>query len=535
MNIEHTHSAHVEIPDKLRGRVVITDGALHISKEQRGSMELDNYVARLRRRGIVHLIWHEAPEFDSFHKSVFAAQAKASNDTLQYALDLIAKAYAKGASDIHIVNYGPYAHIDFRCLGLLRSYETISGELAEGVISCIYQSLCTETDATYIKTERQDGRIANKNHLPAGVFSVRVHTEPIQSAASTDGRGSFMALRLLFDATNAVGTLEERLMALGFLPEQVAIFRALTERTGLSIVSGPTGHGKTTVLSHVMESMSEQFPERNYMSIEDPPEYPLRGVKQIMVSTKSDLTDEERDMAYTAAIAGAMRSDLDTGMVGEIRYRSAAQASINAALTGHGMWTTVHATNALAIIPRFAEMGISLKSLCNPNVLSGLSYQRLIPKLCPQCKVLLRDNPSAIPAPTLDRLRRRLGAGISGVFVQGDGCPYCDNNGLKGQSVAAEVIATDRQLLHHLRNDDASKAYEYWIKDMGGITHVAAALKLIREGVVDPFLAEIRLGVTLDFDSTYSFTSYESLPHDSQHDGLHNFGSLESDFDEVLA
>ena len=496
-------AAMSDLPKNLRGRVAVIGGVLHVSEEQRGSMELDNLVAKLRRQNVLKLEWHKPDEFGRLFTQAYGDVSRDDNEIKKYAVELIARAHLEEASDIHITWYGPYAHVDFRIMGMLKHYETLHGDMVFRVIACIYQTLGTQTGATFTAGLRQDGRIANRDFLPDGVFSVRIHTEPIQCASAPDGQGVFMALRLLFDGAHARGSLESRLTALGFTPDQIAIVASMTERTGLNIISGPTGHGKTTFLSNVMVAMAEKWPERNHMSMEDPPEYPLDGVKQIMVSAVEILTDEERDAAYTAAIAGALRSDMDTGMVGEIRYRSAAQAAINAALTGHAIWTTVHATNALAIIPRFVEMGINLKSLCNPNVLSGLSYQRLIPKLCPECKRPLRENISTLPQPTFRRLTRLLDpAALDGVYVRGNGCDACRHRGVIGQTVAAEVIAMDWQLLQYLREDQAGQAYTYWLNDMHGLTHVAHALKLISEGMVDPYNAEERLGVNLDFDST---------------------------------
>ena len=357
-----------DLPGEVRGRVALSEGVLHISNELRGNMLLDDALSRLRSRlrqqNVLRWDWHTPQEFDRLYGNAARVRIEevGDNEVKDFALKLLAKAHEMEASDIHITNHGHYAQIDFRCLGMLQAYErSLPGEFAARVASVLYQTMGTQTGSSYTPSKRQDGRIANRDFLPEGVFSIRIHTEPIQSAAAKDGQGTFMALRLLYDATHA------------------------------TVISGPTGHGKTTLLSHTLEAMAEQWPQRNHMSIEDPPEYPLRGVKQIMFSSRELESDEERDAAYTAAIAGAMRSDMDTGMIGEIRYRSAAQAAINAALTGHGIWTTIHASNALAIIPRFTELGIDRRSLCNPNVLSGLSYQRLLPRLCPRCKVRLVD------------------------------------------------------------------------------------------------------------------------------------------------
>ncbi|MEG1609965.1 MAG: ATPase, T2SS/T4P/T4SS family, partial [Bilophila sp.] len=108
-----------------------------------------------------------------------------------------------------------------------------------------------------------------------------------------------------------------------------------------------------------MESMAAENPEKAYITSEDPPEFPLSGVEQVLVSTNADrssVDEKKRGLAYTNAIAGAMRSDPDVLMIGEIRYPEAATAAIDAALTGHGVFVTLHANNAFGIIPRMESL-----------------------------------------------------------------------------------------------------------------------------------------------------------------------------------
>ena len=267
-----------DMPTEVRGRVALSEGIFHISNELRGNMALDDALSRLRSRlrkeNVLRWEWHTPQEFDQRYgnSSRIRIAEVGDNEVKEFALKLLVKAHEMEATDIHITNYGHYAQIDFRCLGMLQAYErALPGEFAGRVASVLYQTMGTQTGSSYTPSRRQDGRIANRDYLPDKVFSTRLHTEAIQSAVSKDGQGAFMALRLLYDATHATGTLDSRLTAIGFLPEQRKIFERLSERSGLVVISGPTGHGKTTLLSHVMEAMAEQWPQRNHMSIEDPP------------------------------------------------------------------------------------------------------------------------------------------------------------------------------------------------------------------------------------------------------------------------
>lgn len=501
---------HSMIPKELIGRLAIEAGTLHISEELRGQPKLDSFVSLARRRGITDKKFYTPKEFDQKYGAAARTEWNGTSGVQAYAVKLLADAYERGASDIHIADYGAYTTIQLRRLGMLQEHDQLPGENGRALIRVIYETMSHQTDAAFSRTERQDGRIATPQYLPKNVHSVRVHTEPIECNQAKDGTGSFMALRLLYDSTKASGTLEERVSVLGHTPEDAARLRFLTQRTGMTIISGPTGHGKSTLLKHVMESMAEENPEKSHLSIEDPPEYPLANVKQIKVTTNmgSAIDPAERGRAYTNTIAGAMRSDPDVMMIGEIRYPEAAAAAIDAALTGHGVWATLHANNAFGIIRRMvsllnaAKYVDPLEYLCDHNVLAGLVYQRLVPLLCPECGIPLQKAGGRLPEPVFNRLLRVLDD-LDGVRVRGDGCERCRNLGIVGQTVAAEVIACDQALLSHLRRGDFQRAHTYWKHDLQGRTYVGHAVDLISKGQVDPHLAELRLGVPLDFDKVF--------------------------------
>ena len=154
----------------------------------------------------------------------------------------------------------------------------------------------------------------SRSVLPPGVHSVRLHAEPIQS--DTASRGTFLAMRLLTGADGVTGSLGERLAALGYSEDQCRLMASLAGSRGLTLLAGPTGHGKSTTLRHVMESMVISRPDQSYLSVEDPPEYPMAGVRQIQVPTSGG----DRASAYADAIAGAMRCDPDVIMIGDRKF-----------------------------------------------------------------------------------------------------------------------------------------------------------------------------------------------------------------------
>lgn len=521
---------HDNLPEHLRKKLALIEGVLHISEELKGDINLVDLWAKLRLQGITRYKYHPPGEFAEEYAKFAVLQVSDKNEIQKLATDLIARAYVSNASDIHIVDNVGYSLVKFRSLGRLREDSQLEAETGRRLIRAICDTLGQSGDSpAWSECERYDGRIVNRDYLPARVHSVRIHCEPIECQ---QGSGTFMALRLLFDSTNAQGSLEQRLMALGFTGEaerneqsgkvlvenQCANVRFLTQRTGLNIISGPTGHGKSTALKHIMESMTLESPDRAYHSVEDPPEYPLKGVHQIKVITKQNNQGSEehvkRAEAYMAAIAGAMRSDPDVLMIGEIRYPEAAVAAIDAALTGHAVWATLHANNGFGIITRLesllraANYRDPLDALCDPNVLAGLEYQRLIAKLCPHCKrrwmdLSKEERERAMPVDVRQRLFRVLEASqLEQMCVQGEGCAHCGQQGELGQTVAAEVIVMDQEMLGMLRKGDMVKAYNHW-KNMGGMSYIEHALNLIRQGVVDPVTVERRLGVPLNFNKFF--------------------------------
>lgn len=505
-------------PKELAGDIALIDGILYCSDARRGDALFISFASLARRLGVTEHHFVPAEEFAGKYSGANPVVLRGMSDIQSYAITLLAEAYKRNATDIHISYYGSYGIIKFRCLGMLRDYAKLPGDRAQALIGSIYNTLSQSANTTtFIPKARQDSRIVGRAFLPPEVHSVRIHLEPLECVQAEGGTGTFMALRLLHDRTEAKGGLGERLHVIGYNCKDVAKFRQLTERTGLTIISGPTGHGKSTLLKHVMDAQALKNPQKNYMSIEDPPEYPLFGVQQVMVSTNFDGDPAERGREYTNAIAGAMRSDPDVLMIGEIRYPEAAKAAIDSALTGHGTWATLHANNAIGIILRMeallSEAGYAnpLEYLCDHNVLAGLIYQRLVPVLCPHCKIPLTTLLNAateedkeyreevLPEHIMDRLTRVMKDGVDTVHVLGRGCEQCDQLGIVSQTVAAEIIVTDEVFLRHVRQGNTDKAYDYWLQDMKGRTYIQHAIEGIAEGRLDPYLTELRLGVPLNF------------------------------------
>lgn len=516
------------LPEKIRGRTAFVDGKLIVSDELKGQLPVVNVAARARAAG-ADVLSVPASQFDLDYAMYALRSGLGDNEIQQACIDLIARAFKAGATDIHLINKGTYGLSRFRILGILRDDQEYDVDTFSSMLRVIYEHLCAAQDASAFDViSRLDGRIVNRDYLPQGLYSVRVHSEPIEVDGAPDGRGTFMPLRLLRDSSGASGTLEERLATLGYTSSdvtlvdrsgkerisaaQTGLFRMLSGRTGITFISGPTGSGKSTALAHCMEALIEERPGENFLSIEDPPEKPIHGMQQVPVVSREG---DERARAYTDAIAGTNRDDTDTVMVGEIRYAEAARATLDVALSGNAVWATIHAADGMGIVPRLDVMlrGLiaePLNVVCDPIVLSGLVSQRLVPKLCPHCKRPLRENRDALAPDLLARLRRTMpdelifgDSGHDGLFLRGDGCEACTSQGQPGllrQTVVAEVIVCDPYLLGLLRQRQFEDARNYWLTELKGMTYLEHARHLIATGVIGPAITEEFLAMPLDAD-----------------------------------
>jgi type II secretory ATPase GspE/PulE/Tfp pilus assembly ATPase PilB-like protein len=491
----------------------LDNGILKVSSAWRGTPELMSFYELARRRGVIEVEFLKAEDFQrSYEDNSRLENTEDKNSELQaFAKDLIQKAYEQKASDIHIADFGTYGTIEFRCLGMLKKISEMTGDKIQHLIAVIYSTMSSQCSTTsHSPSVYQDARITRREFLPSAVNSIRVHTAPIECSGG-DADSCFMVLRLLYDSTNASGSLYNRLTCLGYSQPDINRFRFLTERSGLVVVSAPTGHGKTTVLNHTMEAQAFESPEKSFQSIEDPPERTMMGVKQVKVNTSANFDDPESRMReYINALANALRLDPDVLMIGEIRYPDAAVAAIDAALTGHSVWTTLHANNALGIILRMQSLlskayAEPLEYLCDHNVVAGLIYQRLVPVLCPQCKIRLRDlddaayRRSVMPDYTFERLKKAV-ENPENVHVRGKGCNHCQGVGFTEQTIVAEVIVTDQTILKLIRRESISSAYQYWRTTLHGRTYIQDAIGKIEAGILDPHKTELRLGVPLTFD-----------------------------------
>nr|WP_240794582.1 GspE/PulE family protein [Azoarcus sp. DD4] len=327
-------------------------------------------------------------------------------------------ALKQGASDIHLESVPGGLEIKYRIDGVLSRVGGAAGsDLAEQAISRI--KVMAELDIAERRVP-QDGRF--KAQTGGRDIDFRVSIMP-----SIHGEDAVLRVLDKEHLSREISGLT--LESLGFMPATRAELRRLaTEPYGMLLVTGPTGSGKTTTL-YAMVSETNRGLDK-IVTIEDPVEYQLPGVLQIPVNEKKGLT-------FARGLRSILRHDPDKIMVGEIRDGETAEIAVQAALTGHLVFTTVHANNVFDVIGRFMHMGIDPYNLV--AALNGVVAQRLVRLNCPDCSERISPDPAVIE-------ESRLGDTGGFVFRAGRGCEHCRGSGYRGRRAVAEVLAIDDEL-----------------------------------------------------------------------------------------
>ena len=330
---------------------------------------------------------------------------------------LFAEAIRQNASDIHIEPFEDRLLIRLRTDGVLREIMEPPAAIAPLVASRI--KVMAKLDIAE-KRLPQDGRI-----------SLRVANRPVDVRVSTmpSGHGERVVLRLL---DKQAGRLQ--LEHIGMDTETTATLDSIIHKPhGIFLVTGPTGSGKTTTLYAALSRLNEG--SRNIMTVEDPIEYFIDGIAQAQVNPKVD-------MSFARGLRAILRQDPDVVMVGEIRDLETAQIAIQASLTGHLVFSTLHTNTAIGAITRLRDMGAEPFLLASSLI--GVLAQRLVRVLCPQCK-----QAAILDAATAQRLGDVAMAG-SAVFAA-RGCAACTQTGYRGRTAIYELVTFDnpmRQLIH---------------------------------------------------------------------------------------
>lgn len=363
-------------------------------------------------------------------------------------------AIQRRASDIHIETQDDAVYVKYRIDGVLQpAMRPIAKRFHSSILSRI--KVMAELDIAE-KRVPQDGRF--RLRVPGKTIDFRVSVMP-------SVHGEDAVIRILDKQSMSEQFTELRLDILGFPEQELKRFRKyIREPYGMVLVTGPTGSGKTTTLYAALAEIKTV--EDKIITIEDPVEYQLRGITQIPINEKKGLT-------FARGLRSILRHDPDKVMVGEIRDPETAQIAIQSALTGHLVFTTVHANNVFDVLGRFLNMGVEPYQFI--SALNCVMAQRLVRKVCEACKRPVTLDVAALAESAIDPA---LLAGRT--LYEGAGCIECSGTGFKGRMAICELL----DLTDHIREI---------ILDKRPISEVKRAAKeqgmrLLRESAVERVL-----------------------------------------------
>jgi type II secretory ATPase GspE/PulE/Tfp pilus assembly ATPase PilB-like protein len=330
-------------------------------------------------------------------------------------------AIQRRASDVHIETQDDAVHVKYRIDGVLQpAMRPIAKQFHSSIISRI--KVMAELDIAE-KRVPQDGRF--KLRMPGKTIDFRVSVMP-------SVHGEDAVIRILDKESISEQFTELRLDILGFPDAELKRFRKyIAEPYGMVLVTGPTGSGKTTTLYAALSEIKSV--EDKIITIEDPVEYQLGGITQIPINEKKGLT-------FARGLRSILRHDPDKIMVGEIRDSETAQIAINSALTGHLVFTTVHANNVLDVLGRFLNMGVEAYQFV--SALNCVLAQRLVRTICSHCKRPMKVTRSMLEESGLDSALE-----YTHTFFEGIGCIECGGTGYKGRTAICELL----DLSDHIR------------------------------------------------------------------------------------
>jgi type IV pilus assembly protein PilB len=374
---------------------------------------------------------------------------------------IIFQAAEDGASDVHFEPQEDALAVRLRIDGVLHEVQRIPKRMMAGVTTRL--KVLAKLDIAE-RRKPQDGRISLNAAAAGRMLDIRVATLPTVE-------GESVVMRLL-DKSKRPPTLEE----LGLSDAMRATLEELVARpTGALLVTGPTGSGKSTTLYAALAEINN--PAINIITVEDPVEYRLGGINQVQINQRAGLT-------FAAALRSILRSDPDVVMVGEIRDPETAKISIEAALTGHFVLSTLHTNDAPGALTRLNEMGV--EPFLTGSAVTGVLAQRLARKLCTHCCEMY--------TPSVDELiKARVSPDVAAqadgmVFYRKKGCPRCNQTGYKGRIGVFQLLAMSENLETLAASKASREELERAAMEEGmrtlwddGIAKVAAGLTSIEE------------------------------------------------------
>jgi len=355
------------------------------------------------------------------------------------------------ATDIHLEPKGSELQVRYRIDGILHNATPYPAEIGRSIISAI--KVLADMDIAE-RRRSQDGSFSAT--LDGQTFDVRAATGP-------SVHGETMVLRLL---DSSGGVLKNGLAGLGFTPETLRMIQGVVHSPhGCFITTGPTGSGKTTTLYAALSEIDAY--QRNIITIENPIEYRLDNVTQTPINPEAGVT-------FASTLRAVLRQDPDVIMVGEIRDGETARTALQAAMTGHFVFTTLHANDAVTSLIRLLDLGIEVNLV--ESALSCICAQRLVRVLCPECKVPYTPNAEFL---------QKIGVSPDKVqeFYKAKGCEECQGTGYRGRTGIYEVLMMTDGIRDLLREKPTVTAIKQEARRNGLVTLQEDGLRKVVQGI----------------------------------------------------
>ena len=370
--------------------------------------------------------WQKLEQLDDIEEQAQAAPV------IKLVNSIFSEAISRGVSDIHLDPGETRLEVRYRIDGVLQVVNSVPRQYQPAVISRI--KILADLDIAERRLP-QDGRISLR--IEGRSFDLRVATVPTV-------HGESVVMRIL-DKSSIRVSLEDLRMGPTIGPQWQELIR---RANGIVLVTGPTGSGKTTTLYATINEIST--PEVNVITVEDPVEYQLEGIKQIQVNAKIDLT-------FAAVLRSILRLDPDVILVGEIRDRETAETAAQSALTGHLVFSTLHTNDTATAVTRLIDMGVDPYLVASTVI--GVFAQRLVRRLCTECRVQEADQSWQAP-----------------------GCRHCDYSGFKGRLGIYELLLISDDTRKLIMEGRSSAELQQHARDNGMGTLLEDGLAKVEQG-----------------------------------------------------
>lgn len=371
-----------------------------------------------------------------------------SAPVIRYVNSIFFDAITKHASDIHLEPFEKVVSLRMRLDGDLVSFPAPQKKYYAAIVSRI--KIMSDLNIAERRVP-QDGKC--RVTVNGSKVDIRVSVLPVIW-------GEKIVLRIL-----AKGNISLGIESIGFSPAELDKFKeAISAPYGMLLVTGPTSSGKTTTLYSALTHINTE--EINIVTAEDPVEYELKGINQVQMKPEIGLD-------FSAALRSFLRQDPDVILVGEIRDKETAQIAIQAALTGHLVFSTLHTNDTISTISRLSFMGV--ESYLVADAVNLIIAQRLVRRICTACKHEVTDLP--------DSVYERLGIDRSTKIYAGKGCKVCDGSGYKGRTAIFEILTISKGLRKLIATNAPDTEMRALAEQEGLVTLRGAALNKLKAGI----------------------------------------------------